>query len=102
MSNEPDISEYIKFEYKIPKKDPRVLLSFGDNTLNLNNEYELTSGLKLRALDKKEWESLFTLKKLKNEYKRKTENDFDYNFKKFSHNIILPIIRIKKIHKKIS
>ena len=92
LSNEPDISEHIKFEYKIPKKDPRVLLSFGDNTLNLNNEYELTSGLKLRALDKKEWESLFTLKKLKNEYKRKTEINFDYNFKKFSDDIILPNI----------
>ncbi len=41
MSNEPDISEYIKFEYKISKKDSRLLLFFGDNTLNLNNEYEL-------------------------------------------------------------
>ena len=97
LTNEPDISEHIKFEYKIPKKDPRVLLSFGDNTLNLNNEYELTSGLKLRALDKKEWESLFSLKKLKNEYKRKTEIDFDYNYKKFSDDAILPnIIESKK------
>ena len=102
LSNEPDISEHIKFEYKIPKKDPRVLLSFGDNTLNLNNEYELTSGLKLRALDKKEWESLFTLKKLKNEYKRKTEINFDYNFKKFSDDIILPnIIESKKYIKNL-
>ena len=92
LSNEPDISEHIKFEYKIPKKDPRVLLSFGDNTLNLNNEYELTSGIKLRALDKKEWESLFTVKRLKNDYKRKTEIDFDYNFKKFSDDTILPNI----------
>ena len=97
LTNEPDISEHIKFEYKKPKKDPRVLLSFGDNTLNLNNEYELTSGLKLRALDKKEWESLFSLKKLKNEYKRKTEIDFDYNYKKFSDDAILPnIIESKK------
>ena len=102
LTNEPDISEHIKFEYKIPKKDPRVLLSFGDNTLNLNNEYELTSGLKLRALDKKEWESLFTLKKLKNEYKRKTEIDFDYNFKKFSDDIILPnLIESKKYIKNL-
>ena len=102
LSNEPDISEHIKFEYKIPKKDPRVLLSFGDNTLNLNNEYELTSGLKLRALDKKEWESLFSLKKLKNEYKRKTEINFDYNFKKFSDDIILPnIIESKKYIKNL-
>jgi hypothetical protein len=102
LTNEPDISEHIKFEYKIPKKDPRVLLSFGDNTLNLNNEYELTSGLKLRALDKKEWESLFTLKKLKNEYKRKTEINFDYNFKKFSDDIILPnIIESKKYIKNL-
>ena len=92
LSNEPDISEHIKFEYKIPKKDPRVLLSFGDNTLNLNNEYELTSGIKLRALDKKEWESLFTVKRLKNDYKRKTEIDFDYNFKKFSDDTNLPNI----------
>ena len=42
LSNEPDISEHIKFEYKIQKKDPRILLSIEDNTLNLNNEYELT------------------------------------------------------------
>ena len=96
-SNEVDLNEHIKFEYKLPKKDPRQLLSFREDILNLSNEINPKfSGKQLRSLDKKEWENTFTLKKLKNEFNRKTELNFDYKYKKFPDDAILPYVSESK------
>ena len=79
-------------QYIPNKKDPRVIFSFKDkfkedpllsNSTNLNTQ-------QLRALDKKEWENMFTLKKLHQKWKGKTELDFESNFKKFTDEAIYP------------
>ena len=71
-------------QYKPNKKDPRVLFSFKDTYKSdplLSSSSNLNSQ-QLKALDKKEWENTFTLKKLHQKWKGKTELDFEPNFKK--------------------
>ena len=79
-------------QYKPNKKDPRVLFSFKDayksdpllsSSSNLNSQ-------QLKALDKKEWENNFTLKKLHQKWKGKTVLDFEPNFKKFTDEASFP------------
>ena len=79
-------------QYVPNKKDPRVLFSFKDtykedpllsSSSNLNSQ-------QLKALEKKEWENTFTLKKLHQKWKGKTELDFEPNFKKFTDEASFP------------
>ena len=78
--------------YMPNKKDPRVLFSFKDSLKNIPG-YSSTSNLntqQLQALDKKEWENTFTLKKLHLKWGGKTELDFEPNFKKFTDDVMYP------------
>ena len=93
LEGEADLEPSNDIHQYIPnKKDPRVLFSFKDkyredpilsNSTNLNTQ-------QLKALDKKEWESTFTLKKLHQKWKGKTELDFESNFKKFTDEATYP------------
>ena len=88
LESAPDTNEGAKFPYVQPPKDPRVLVSFQDNFQN-----EISPNLttqKLQALDKKEWEETFSLKNLRNSWKRKVEIDFEDKHKKFSDEMMLP------------
>ena len=79
-------------QYKPNKKDPRVLFSFKDTYKSdplLSSSSNLNSQ-QLKALDKKEWENTFTLKKLHQKWKGKTELDFEPNFKKFTDEAAFP------------
>jgi hypothetical protein len=79
-------------QYKPNKKDPRVLFSFKDTYKSdplLSSSSNLNSQ-QLKALDKKEWENTFTLKKLHQKWKGKTELDFEPNFKKFTDEASFP------------
>lgn len=79
-------------QYKPNKKDPRVLFTFKDTYKSdplLSSSSNLNSQ-QLKALDKKEWENTFTLKKLHQKWKGKTELDFEPNFKKFTDEASFP------------
>ena len=79
-------------QYKPNKKDPRVLFSFKDTYKSdplLSSSSNLNSQ-QLKALDKKEWENTFTIKKLHEKWKGKTELDFEPNFKKFTDEAAFP------------
>ena len=103
---ESDTNETIeatKFPYKPSKKDPRVLLSFrqkgdGDNQESLIPQ-NFFSTQKLQSLDRKEWESTFTLDKLHSEWKTRVNLDFENNYKKFSDDFVLP--EVKKVKEKV-
>ena len=95
--------EATKFPYKPSKKDPRVLLSFrqkgdGDNQESLIPQ-NFFSTQKLQSLDRKEWESTFTLDKLHSEWKTRVNLDFENNYKKFSDDFVLP--EVKKVKEKV-
>ena len=80
------------FKYVPNKKDPRVLFSFkeaykSDPLLSVSSNL---NSQQLRALDKKEWENTFTLKKLHQKWTVKTELNFENNFKKFTDEAQFP------------
>ena len=102
-SDTNELIEQTKFPYKPPKKDPRVLLTFrqkgdGDNQESLIPQ-NFFSTQKLQSLDRKEWESTFTVDKLRSEWKTRVKLDFENNYKKFSDDFVLP--EVKKIKAKI-
>ena len=95
LENEIDNIERTKFPYKSPPRDGRVLLCFrqgGDSIENQDNLIPQTffSTQKLQSLDRKEWESTFTVDKLHSEWKTRVNLDFENNYKKFSDDFILP------------
>ena len=95
LENEIDNIERTKFPYKSPPRDGRVLLCFrqgGDSIENQENLIPQTffSTQKLQSLDRKEWESTFTVDKLHSEWKTRVNLDFENNYKKFSDDFILP------------
>ena len=86
------------FNYKEPKKDPRVLFSFKDLYKN-DPEISVSSNLntqQLQALDKTEWENTFNLRRLNKKWKVKTELDFELNFKKFTDDAMNPKAKLAK------
>ena len=92
--------ERTKYPYKPRKKDPRVLLSFrqkgdGENQDSLIPQ-TFFSTQKLQSLDRKEWESTFTLDKLHSEWKTRVNLDFENNYKKFSDDFVLPGVKQTK------
>ena len=102
-SDSNDAIEQTKFPYQTKKKDPRVLLSFrqkgdGENQDNLIPQ-NFFSTQKLQSLDRKEWESTFTLDKLHSEWKTRVNLDFENNYKKFADDFVLP--GVKKAKEKI-
>ena len=102
-SDTNDAIEQTKFPYQTKKKDPRVLLSFrqkgdGENQDNLIPQ-NFFSTQKLQSLDRKEWESTFTLDKLHSEWKTRVNLDFENNYKKFADDFVLP--GVKKAKEKI-
>ena len=102
-SDTNDAIEQTKFPYQKKKKDPRVLLSFrqkgdGENQDNLIPQ-NFFSTQKLQSLDRKEWESTFTLDKLHSEWKTRVNLDFENNYKKFADDFVLP--GVKKAKEKI-
>ena len=102
-SDTNDAIEQTKFPYHKKKKDPRVLLSFrqkgdGENQDNLIPQ-NFFSTQKLQSLDRREWESTFTLDKLHSEWKTRVNLDFENNYKKFADDFVLP--GVKKAKEKI-
>ena len=95
--------EQTKFPYQIKKKDPRVLLSFRQKGDGDNQDFLIPQNFfstqKLQSLDKKEWESTFTLDKLHSEWKTRVNLDFENNYKKFSDDFVLP--EVKKAKEKV-
>ena len=95
--------DQIKYPYKPGKKDPRVLLTFRQKGDGENQEHLIPQNFfstqKLQSLDRKEWESTFTLDKLHSEWKTRVNLDFENNFKKFSDDFVLP--EVKKAKEKI-
>ena len=98
-----DTIEQTKFPYQKKKKDPRVLLSFRQKGDGENQDYLIPQNFfstqKLQSLDRKEWESTFTLDKLHSEWKTRVNLDFENNYKKFSDDFVLP--DVKKAKEKI-
>ena len=98
-----DTIEQTKFPYQKKKKDPRVLLSFRQKGDGENQDYLIPQNFfstqKLQSLDRKEWESTFTLEKLHSEWKTRVNLDFENNYKKFSDDFVLP--DVKKAKEKI-
>lgn len=91
LENDSDAFGKPPFPYNPPPNDPRVLLSFKGSARGLPSapSEEFTTQ-KLQALDKKEWESKFTLSKLRKEWETKVELDFENKHKKFSDDMMLP------------
>ena len=92
--------ERIKYPYQPRKKDPRVLLTFrqkgdGENQDSLIPQ-TFFSTQKLQSLDRKEWESTFTLEKLHSEWKTRVNLDFENNYKKFADDFVLPGVKEAK------
>ena len=92
--------ERIKYPYHPRKKDPRVLLTFrqkgdGENQDSLIPQ-TFFSTQKLQSLDRKEWESTFTLEKLHSEWKTRVNLDFENNYKKFADDFVLPGVKEAK------
>ena len=93
LEGEDDTISTTEGHHYVPnKKDPRVLFSFKDSyktnpllsaSINLNNQ-------QLQALDKTEWESAFTLKKLHSKWNGKADLNFESNFKKFTDDVMYP------------
>ena len=98
-----DAIEQTKFPYQTKKKDPRVLLSFRQKGDGENQDYLIPQNFfstqKLQSLDRKEWESTFTLDKLHSEWKTRVNLDFENNYKKFADDFVLP--GVKKAKEKI-
>ena len=92
--------ERIKYPYHPRKKDPRILLTFrqkgdGENQDSLIPQ-TFFSTQKLQSLDRKEWESTFTLEKLHSEWKTRVNLDFENNYKKFADDFVLPGVKEAK------
>ena len=102
-SDTNDAIEQTKFPYQTKKKDPRVLLSFRQKGDGENQDYLIPQNFfstqKLQSLDRKEWESTFTLDKLHSEWKTRVNLDFENNYKKFADDFVLP--GVKKAKEKI-
>ena len=102
-SDTNDAIEQTKFPYHKKKKDPRVLLSFRQKGDEENQDYLIPQNFfstqKLQSLDRKEWESTFTLDKLHSEWKTRVNLDFENNYKKFADDFALP--GVKKAKEKI-
>lgn len=102
-SDTNDAIEQTKFPYQTKKKDPRVLLSFRQKGDGENQDYLIPQNFfstqKLQSLDRKEWESNFTLDKLHSEWKTRVNLDFENNYKKFADDFVLP--GVKKAKEKI-
>ena len=102
-SDTNDAIEQTKFPYHKKKKDPRVLLSFRQKGDGENQDYLIPQNFfstqKLQSLDRKEWESTFTLDKLHSEWKTRVNLDFENNYKKFADDFALP--GVKKAKEKI-
>ena len=102
-SDTNDAIEQTKFPYHKKKKDPRVLLSFRQKGDGENQDYLIPQNFfstqKLQSLDRKEWESTFTLDKLRSEWKTRVNLDFENNYKKFADDFVLP--GVKKAKEKI-
>ena len=102
-SDTNDAIEQTKFPYHTKKKDPRVLLSFRQKGDGENQDYLIPQNFfstqKLQSLDRKEWESTFTLDKLHSEWKTRVNLDFENNYKKFADDFVLP--GVKKAKEKI-
>ena len=95
-----DVIEQTKYPYVSKGKNPRQLLSFrqkgdGENQENLIPQ-NFFSTQKLQSLDRKEWESTFTIDKLRSEWKTRVTLDFENNFKKFSDDFALPDVHKAK------
>ena len=95
-----DVIEQTKYPYVPKGKNPRQLLSFrqkgdGENQENLIPQ-NFFSTQKLQSLDRKEWESTFTIDKLRSEWKTRVTLDFENNFKKFSDDFALPDVHKAK------
>ena len=92
--------ERIKYPYQPRKKDPRVLLTFrqkgdGENQDSLIPQ-TFFSTQKLQSLDRKEWESTFTLEKLHSEWKTRVNLDFENNYKKFADDFVYQELKKQK------
>ena len=102
-SDTNDAIEQTKYPYQTKKKDPRVLLSFRQKGDGENQDYLIPQNFfstqKLQSLDRKEWESTFTLDKLHSEWKTRVNLDFENNYKKFADDFVLP--GVKKAKEKI-
>ncbi len=89
-----DVIEQTKYPYVPKGKNPRQLLSFRQKGDSENQEnlipQNFFSTQKLQSLDRKEWESTFTIDKLRSEWKTRVTLDFENNFKKFSDDFALP------------
>ena len=99
-SDNTNTIEQTKYPYQPKKKDPRVLLSFrqkgdGENQDSLIPQ-NFFSTQKLQSLDRKEWESTFTVDKLHQEWKTRVNLDFENNYKKFSDDFVLPDVKKAK------
>ena len=108
LENSPNTLEKAKFSYSPRKRNEKVLLSFIETTPDGISPYP--EGLhsdfttqKLQSLDKKEWQDTFTLQKLRQEWKRKTELDFEPRYKKFPDSIMLPkVVQSKEYIKELT
>ena len=108
LENSPNTLEKAKFSYSPPKKNEKLLLNFIEKTPDGISPYP--EGLhsdfttqKLQSLDNKEWQQTFNLQKLRQEWKRKTELDFEPRYKKFPDSIMLPkVIEAKKYIKELT
>jgi len=88
------------FRYEPPPKNPKVLLSFKENTKS-NQGVDLSSAWnisphQLQSFDKKEWEKTFSLTRLHDRWKQKGIIDFDYKYKKFPDGCALKGVKEKK------
>lgn len=80
-----------KYKFQPSPKDPRVLISF---------KGEDSDGIKIQALDNKEWENKFTVKRLHKKWLEKMNLNFQSKHKKFSDDTMRPsVIEAKKMIK---
>lgn len=102
LENDADTFGKARYPYQPAPKDPRLLLSFkGGATGILSPSQEYTTQ-QLQALDKKEWESKFTVGKLKKEWNTKVDIDFEPKHKKFSDDMMSPeVIESKRYVKEL-
>ena len=80
-----------KFRYEPPSPDKRMLINFHESiktTAKDPTPFIRLNSQQLKALEKEEWESTFTLKNLRARWKGTTNLDFDKNFKKFKDDVI--------------
>ena len=94
IDNESDNLVQAKFPYKIPPRDPRLLLTFRESDEN-NNTFFSTQ--KLQTLSRKEWENTFSLDKLYSKWNTRVNMDFDPNCKIFYDPVSSPeVIKSKQ------